>query len=121
MSPRKVRFSDSPIFIEPEKKGNEYDILQDIKDQKANVTIGQLLYDNTHYQKLIRNAWIKKRKKRFKLPAVVVNFAQVEDYGPPKLVVEIEGCTIPKVLVDGGSRVNLMLEDTTFDLGYTTF
>ena len=34
---------------------------------------------------------------------------------------EVEGCTILKVPVDGGSGVNLMLEDTAFDLGYTSF
>ena len=50
-----------------------------------------------------------------------VNFAHVEDYGAPELVVEVDGCTIPKVPVDGGSGVNLMLESTAFDLGYTTF
>ena len=52
---------------------------------------------------------------------MAVNFAQVEDYGAPELVVEVNGCTIPKVLIDGGSRVNIMLESTAFDLGYTTF
>ena len=52
---------------------------------------------------------------------MAVNFAQVEDYGAPELVVEVDGCTIPKVPVDGGSVVNLMLESTAFDLGYTTF
>ena len=52
---------------------------------------------------------------------VAVNFAQIKDYEAPKLVVEVDGCTIPKVLVDGGSGVNLMLESTAFDLGYTTF
>ena len=52
---------------------------------------------------------------------MAVNFAQVEDYGAPELVVEVDGCTIPKVPVDGGSGVNLMLESTAFDLGYTTF
>ena len=63
----------------------------------------------------------KKRRRKFRLPAVAVNFAQVEDYGAPELVVEVDGCTIPKVPVDGGSGINLMLESTTFDLGYTTF
>ena len=33
----------------------------------------------------------------------------------------VEGCTIPQVLVDGRSGVNLILEDTAFDLGYTSF
>ena len=28
---------------------------------------------------------------------------------------------MPKVSVDGGSGVNLMLEDTAFDLGFTSF
>ena len=121
VSPRRVRFNDKPVFIEPEKTVNQYDILQDIKDQRANVTIGQLLDDNANYQKLIRETWTKRRKRRFKLPAVAVNFASVEDYGPPEVTVEVEGCTIPKVLVDGGSGVNLMLEDTAFDLGFTTF
>ena len=52
---------------------------------------------------------------------MAVNFAEVKDYGAPELVVEVDGCTIPNVPVDGGSGVNLMLESTTFDQGYTTF
>ena len=118
---KKVRFDDIPVIIEPESKSDDYDIIQDIKDQKENVTIGQLLHDNTNYQKLIREEWTKKRKRRLKLPSVAVNFAEIEDYGAPKIVVEVEGRIIPKVPVDGGSGVNLMLEDTAFDLGYTSF
>ena len=37
------------------------------------------------------------------------------------MIVEVDGCIISKVPVDGESRVNLMLEDTAFDLGYTSF
>ena len=70
----RVRFDDILVFIESERKVNEYDIIRDIKDQKANVTIGQLLYDNTNYQKLIRDAWTKRRKQRFKLPSVAIKF-----------------------------------------------
>jgi len=33
----------------------------------------------------------------------------------------IEGCVIRNVPVDGGSGVNLLLESTAFDLGYTSF
>ena len=119
--PKKVRFDDISVIIEPEAKPNDYDIIQDIKDQKANVTIGQLLHDNANYQKLIREEWTKKRKRRLKLPSVAVNFAEIEDYGAPEIVVEVDGCIIPKVPVDDGSGVNLMLEDTAFDLGYTSF
>ena len=119
--PKRVRFDDIPVIIEPEVKSDDYDIIQDIKDQKANVTIGQLLHDNANYQNLIWEEWTKKRKRRLKLPSVAVKFPEIEDYGAPKIVVEVDGCIIPKVSVDGGSGVNLMLEDTTFDLGYTSF
>ena len=118
---RKVRFDETPVVIQPDPKPDEYDIIQNIKDQKANATIGQLLHDNPNYQKLVREEWPKKRRRKFRLPAVAMNFAQVEDYRAPELVVEVDGCTISKVPVDGGSGVNLMLESTAFDLGYTTF
>ena len=120
-SGRTVRFDEIPVIIQPDPKPDEYDIIQDIKEQKANATIGQLLHDNPNYQKLVREEWLKKRRRKFWLPAVAVNFAQVEDYGAPDLVIEVDGCTIPKVPVDGGSAVNFMLESTAFDLGYTTF
>ena len=121
LTPKWVRFDDSPVIIQPDLKPNEYDIIHDIKEQKANATIGQLLHDNPNYQKLVREEWPKKRRQKFRLPAVAVNFAQVEDYRAPELVVEVDGCTIPKVPVDRGSGVNLMLESTALDLGYTTF
>ena len=118
---RKVRFDENPVVIQPDLKPDEYDIIQDIKEQKANATIEQLLHDNPNYQKLVKEEWPKKRRRKFRLLAVAVNFAQVEDYGAPELVVEVDGCTIPKVPVDGRFGVNLMLESTAFDLGYTTF
>ena len=117
----RVRFDDTLVFIEPERKVDDYDIIQDIKDQKANVTIRQLLHNNANYQKLIRDAWIKRRKQRFKLPLVAVNFSQVEDYSALELAEEVDGCSVPKVPVDGRLGINLMLEDTTFDLGYISF
>ena len=70
---------------------------------------------------MIREEWTKKRKRRLKLPFVAVNFAEIKDYGALEIVVEVDGCTIPKVPIDGGSGVNLMLEDTAFDLGYISF
>jgi Fe-S-cluster formation regulator IscX/YfhJ len=56
--PKTVRFDDVPVVIKsnPDIRIDEYDIIRDIKDQKANVTIGQLLHDSTNYQKLIREA-----------------------------------------------------------------
>jgi len=116
-----VTFDDVPVIIPAALKVDEYDILADIKAQKANVTFGQLLHDNVNYQKVIRDAWTRKRIRETKLPSVAANFLQTEDQGAPEVTVVVEGCTIPKVPVDGGSGVNLMLEDTAFDLGYTSF
>ena len=55
------------------------------------------------------------------IPSLATNFLQVEVHGAPKLTLVDEGCTISRLPVDGGSGVNLMLEDTAFDLGYTSF
>ena len=74
-SGRTVRFNEIPVIIQPDPKPDEYDIIQDIKEQKANATIGQLLHDNPNYQKLVREEWPKKRRRKFRLPAVAVNFA----------------------------------------------
>jgi hypothetical protein len=68
---RRVRFSRETSNIgETSNLGenkpirvDEYDILQDIKDQKANVTIGQLLHDNANYQKQVREAYIRPRRR----------------------------------------------------------
>jgi hypothetical protein len=77
IAPKTVRFDDVPVVIKSnlDIRIDEYDIIRDIKDQKANVTIGQLLHDNTNYQKLIQEAWTRRRKKKFKLPLVAVNFS----------------------------------------------
>lgn len=56
----RVRFNDTPVFIEPERKVDEYDILPDIKDQKANETIGQLIYDYVNYRKLVWDVWTQR-------------------------------------------------------------
>ena len=52
---------------------------------------------------------------------MVVNFLQVEDYRALELIVEVNGCIISKVLLDGGLGINLMLENMALDLGYTSF
>ena len=118
---RKVTFMSSPSVIHPpgNLRVDEYDILQDLRGQKANVTIGQLLHDNPNYQKQLRDSLIRPRRRRIKLPPVAVNFAELEDFGAPEISVEIDGCLIQHVPVDGGSGVNLMLESTASDLGYT--
>ena len=48
-SSRKVRFDETPVIIQPDLKPDQYDIIQDIKEQKTNATIRQLLHDNSNY------------------------------------------------------------------------
>ena len=62
---RKVRFDEIPVVIQLDLKPDEYGIIQDIKEQKANATIGQLLHDNPNYQKLVWEEWPKKRRRKF--------------------------------------------------------
>ena len=49
----RVRIDETSIFIQPKPRMmvDEYDILQDIREQKANVTIGQVLHHNGNYRK----------------------------------------------------------------------
>jgi hypothetical protein len=56
-----VTFDDVPVIIPAPLKVDEYDIIADIKAQKTNVTFGELLHDNVNYQKVIRDAWNRKR------------------------------------------------------------
>ena len=101
-----VTFDDAPVVIPASLHVDEYDIIGDINSQKANVTIGQLLHNNINYQKVIRDARRKRRKRKTRLPSVATNFFQVQDQGTPELTVVVDGCTISRVTVDGGSGVN---------------
>lgn len=85
------------------------------------MTVGQLLHDNSNYQTQLKAAVICPRMKIVRLPPVAINFVEIKDIGAPKISVEIDGCTIRNVPVDRGSEVNLLLESTANDLGYTVF
>ena len=117
-----------------------YNIWDDINNYKANISLGELIRSNAHYKRQIRKGAGIKRKKgplpivekpkkdEKKLPAPEDKVKKVQfcfkletDKGQPELTVEIAGCTIPKVPVDGGSSVNLMTEPTAFSLGFEDF
>ena len=61
----KVRFDETSVIIQSDIKPDEYEIIRDIKEQKANATIRQLLHNNPNYQKLVREEWLKKRRRKF--------------------------------------------------------
>jgi hypothetical protein len=56
-----------------------------------------------------------------KVKRVQFCFKLETDRGQPELTVQIAGCTIPKVPVEGGSSVDLMTEPTAFGLGFEEF
>jgi hypothetical protein len=60
-----------------------------------------------------------RKPKKVKLPTVIVKQVGIEDQAAQEIDVQIVGCTISKVLVDGGSSVNLMTLTTMAKLGLT--
>ena len=73
-----------------------------------------MLDDNPSYQKQIREAWIKRRRKRYKLLDVIVGFIKTSRHGAAHVIAEIGDCVVTGVIVDRGSRVNIMTEETVF-------
>jgi hypothetical protein len=72
----------------------------------------------------LANSIKTKRKRKRGLPSTfsdVKLIEEEEDWETPEIDIKIEGCRIKRVLVDGGSRVNVMTEKTATDLGYTSF
>ncbi|OAE22840.1 hypothetical protein AXG93_2100s1000 [Marchantia polymorpha subsp. ruderalis] len=97
-----------------------YNVVEDIGNQQANLTLHQLLEDNKTSRKMLMLLLRHPRKPRaVKLPEVY--HVTSEDLGPPEIDVEIGGCFIHKVPVDSGSGVNIMTEDTARCLGFRTF
>lgn len=80
------------------------------------VTLGQLIKDNPMYKKHIVEAIKVKRQKR--IPPVNINVIDIEDWGDPKIDIEISGYAITCVPVDGGAGVNVTMEQMASDLRY---
>lgn len=87
-----------------------YDIVEDMGNQRANITFHQLLEDNKTYCKMLMLSLRRSCKPcTVKLPGVY--HVMGEDLRPPEMDVEIGGCTLLKVPVDCGSGVNIMTEE----------
>ena len=118
-TPKSVKFNLEGLKVDG-KVG--YDIMQDVSQSKANVTIGELLKENAFYRRQLRPL-LTGKKRKFKLPPTLVNLAaeEVEDLGAPDIEVQVAGCLIRKVPVDGGSGVNILIADTARALGFVNF
>src|SRR5450759_4665054 len=120
-TPEKATVMVQPSLTSSARKEMHYNMMKDIEKRLAEVTIGQLLKDSPRYRMQVMDA-VKIRRRR-KLPATIsdVRYTEVEDWGAPEIDTEIDGCMITRVPVDGGSGVNVMMEQTANDLGYTKF
>lgn len=63
------------------EKVNQYDIVKDIEDKLAEVTIGQLLKDNPKYRKQVLDSVQIRRRRRLPTTFADVRFTEVEDWG----------------------------------------
>nr|PNR53862.1 hypothetical protein PHYPA_007537 [Physcomitrium patens] len=97
-----------------------YDVVEDLKGEKANVTFGQLLADSKPYRKLVTSSLRHTNAKRKRILPTVFHVEQ-EDLRSPKIDVKIAGCILKEVPVDSRSGVNIMTEETAHDLGYHDF
>ena len=112
----------SKQFSSIARRNLHYDIMTDIESRIAGVTIGELLKDSPKYRKVLADAMKVKRRKRLPVAISDMKFIEEEeDWGAPQIDLEIEGCLIKRVPVDGGAGVNVMSEQTAADLGYTNF
>ncbi|OAE24162.1 hypothetical protein AXG93_2752s1770 [Marchantia polymorpha subsp. ruderalis] len=152
---KRVRFADESIFMEdtpsrstrssgvsqprvPRKKLGmddfsisssqaKYDVVEDVGNQKANITVGQLIALNPAIRKELRGGLsstrTKKRKSKGKAHMTNVGVGVVDAAASEvcthasKIEVRINGHDVSDVLVDGGSAVNAMSERLMQKLG----
>jgi transposase InsO family protein len=97
-----------------------YDIKKDVKECMVTATVGQLIKDNPLYRRQLKEMLVGRRRRR-KLPKVGTQddvMMVCEDYGAPEIDIQISGCVLSYVPIDGGSGVNIMIEATAQQLGF---
>lgn len=119
-APVEEKRTEQRLKATPTPKPEGYDIVEAVKNQPANITVGELLQDNPTYKKQLRTLLTGKRRKR-KLPSVEAMRLEWDDKGPPEIEVQIMGCVLTDVPVDGGSSVNIVTEETAFNIGFSKF
>ena len=97
-----------------------YDIKKDVKDCPVTATVGQLIKDNPLYRKQLKEMLAGKRRRKLPKVGTVADVRMLyEDHGSPEIDIQISGCALSYVVVDGGSAVNIMIEATAHQLGFT--
>jgi hypothetical protein len=93
--------------------------VKDIRNCPVNATVGQLLDDNPKYQRQVKEILTQRRKRRLPKVGLEVDVRMVcKDLGAPELDCIINNCRVRYAPVDGGSRVNIMIDTIAEQLGY---
>uniref|UniRef100_A9U2P8 Predicted protein n=1 Tax=Physcomitrium patens TaxID=3218 RepID=A9U2P8_PHYPA len=106
-----------------------YDVVEDLKGQKANVTFEQLLADSKPYKKLVASSLRHTNATRKRILPTVFHVEQ-EDLGSPEIDVEIAGCILKEVpdlrgpaqkqIIVSWKKVPHLGETPPIDQGYTS-
>ena len=99
-----------------------YDIQRDVRDCPATVTVGQLIRDNPLYRRQLKEMLVGRRRRKLPKVGTAADVMMVcEDMGAPEIDVQISGCVLSYVPIDGGSGVNIMIEAIAHQLGFKEF
>ncbi|CAM6084973.1 unnamed protein product [Calypogeia fissa] len=113
---------DEPLVKAQPKVEETYDIKEDIRNCSVTTKVGQLLKDNPMYRRQLKEMLIGKKRRRMPKVGTDADVLMIcEDLGTPKMVIQISGCILSYVPVDGGSGVNIMIEATAHQLGFKQF
>ncbi|CAM6104160.1 unnamed protein product [Calypogeia fissa] len=113
---------DEPLVKAQPNVEEIYDIKEDIRNCSVTAKVGQLLKYNPMYRRQLKEMLIGKKRRRMPKVGTDVDVLMIcEDLGAPKMVIQISGCILSYVPVDGGSGVNIMIEATAHQLGFKQF
>ena len=109
-----------PELMEKEENGKSYALWSELNALKANITFGQLLEISPMARKTLKDGMPVARRK-MKVKARIA--AKAHGQGGPRDVVPVEieatvvDKVVPRVLVDGGSALNILPSQTMEKLG----
>ncbi|HYP42983.1 MAG TPA: hypothetical protein VEQ18_03080, partial [Candidatus Nitrosocosmicus sp.] len=90
----------------------QYDLIQNLNNLKADITIAQLLAIAPWCRSILKSKIVRRRAKPIEVNEVSIS----PDPGAPMIDIEIDGLIITGVQIDGGSSVNLMNKETMENL-----
>ena len=100
------------------EKTSGYDLWADLSSLKADITFGQLLEISPAAKKTLKDGMlVTRRTRKTRVSTRVQIHEERRDVKPIEIEVMIVDKVIPNVLVDGGSGLNILPDDTMKRLG----